>query len=394
MAVGVADRHALTDSMLAEFAERAPRYDAENSFFDEDFAALRDSGYLIMAVPKELGGHGLLLPEVCRETRRLAYHAHATALAVNMHVYWTGVAADLWRAGDKSLEWLLRAAMDGEIFAAGHSESGNDVPLLLSTTKAERVDGGYRFTGHKSFGSLTPVWTYLGMHGLDAEGPDGPRIVHAFMPRDTKGITIKDTWDVMGMRATRSEDTILDGAFVADEHIARVVPAGAAGVDQFVLSVFAWALLPFGNIYYSVARRAFDMAVEKIQTKTSLAMTRSMAYHPEIQHTIAEMALELEGIEPHLDRVASDWAEGVDHGPAWGAKIMAAKYHAVESAWRVVDRSLEVAGGMGIFKKAGFERLFRDARLGLIHPGNSFLTHEFVAKTHLGIDPDEQPRWG
>jgi alkylation response protein AidB-like acyl-CoA dehydrogenase len=40
------------------------------------------------------------------------------------------------------------------------------------------------------------------------------------------------------------------------------------------------------------------------------------------------------------------------------------------------------------------ERLFRDARLGRIHPANSFLTHEFVAKTALGINPDEQSRWG
>ena len=53
------------------------------------------------------------------------------------------------------------------------------------------------------------------------------------MPRDTKGYTIKDTWDVLGMRATRSDDTVLDGAFVPDKYIARVVPAGAAGVDNF-----------------------------------------------------------------------------------------------------------------------------------------------------------------
>jgi alkylation response protein AidB-like acyl-CoA dehydrogenase len=55
-----------------------------------------------MAVPAELGGHGYTLAQVCSEQRRLAYHAPATALAVNMHVYWTGVAADLWRGGDSS----------------------------------------------------------------------------------------------------------------------------------------------------------------------------------------------------------------------------------------------------------------------------------------------------
>ena len=108
--------------------------------------------------------------------------------------------------------------------------------MLLSTTKAERVDGGYRFTGRKSFGSLTPVWTYLGLHGMDASDPSAPMVVHGFMPRDTEGYRIEPTWDVLGMRATQSDDTILDGAFVPERHIARVVPAGAAGVDRFVLA--------------------------------------------------------------------------------------------------------------------------------------------------------------
>ena len=99
-----------------------------------------------------------------------------------MHLYWTGVAADLWRAGDKSLEWLLTGAVKGDVYAAGHAEKGNDIPVLLSTTKAEPVKGGYRFTGHKHFGSLTPVWTFLGLHGLDTSDPAAPKVVHAFMP--------------------------------------------------------------------------------------------------------------------------------------------------------------------------------------------------------------------
>ena len=138
-----------------------------------------------MPLPSEFGGAGMTLAEVCREQRRLAYYAPATALAVNMHLYWIGVAADLWRSGDTSLEWLLREAAAGEIFAAGHAESGNDLPVLLSTTKAERVDGGYRFTGRKHFGSLTPVWTRFGLHGMDTSDPRQPKIVHAFMPRET-----------------------------------------------------------------------------------------------------------------------------------------------------------------------------------------------------------------
>jgi alkylation response protein AidB-like acyl-CoA dehydrogenase len=384
----------LSDDILQRCYERAPVYDRENRFFDEDFAELRDAGYLVMAVPEEFGGLGMTLAEVCQEQRRLAYYSHATALAVNMHLYWTGLAADLWRAGDTSCEWLLKEAVAGEIFAAGHAERGNDLPALLSTTKAERVAGGYRFTGHKSFGSLTPVWTRLGVHGMDTSDPAAPKIVHAFMPRDTPGYTIKETWDVLGMRATRSDDTILEGVFIPDKYIPRVVSAGAAGIDLFVLGIFAWALMGFANIYYAMAQRALDWTLENIPKKTSLGLSRSMAYHAEVQHTVAEMVIEMESIGPHIDRIAQDWSNRVDHGHAWGGKFVAAKYRAVEGAWRVIDMALDLAGGFGIFKAAEIERLFRDARLGRMHPANSALTHEFVAKTALGISPDETPRWG
>src|SRR5688500_13357354 len=318
------EKSVLSDQLLARCAERAPIYDRENRFFDEDFAELRDVGYLRLNVPKELGGLGLLLPDVCREQRRLAYHAHATALAVNMHLYWTGVAADLWRAGDTSLEWMLKGAVNGEVFAAGHAESGNDMPLLLSTTKAERVDGGYRFTGHKSFGSLTPVWTYLGMHGMDTSNAAAPKIVHAFMPRASEGYTIKETWDTLGMRATRSDDTILEGAFVPDKYVGRIVPAGQA--DLFVLAIFAWAESTFGSIYLGVADRARELAIQTAHKRTSLAMTRSMAYNPEIQHAAAEMVLAMEPASAYIDKIAQDWSDGPDMSVPWPMHFVAAKH--------------------------------------------------------------------
>src|SRR6516164_11487913 len=103
----------LTDEMLARFASRAANYDRENRFFEEDFEELRSAKYLLMPVPVKFGGAGMSLAEVLREERRLAYYAPATALALNMHLYWVGVAADLWRRGDPSLEWMLRDAAAG-----------------------------------------------------------------------------------------------------------------------------------------------------------------------------------------------------------------------------------------------------------------------------------------
>src|SRR5438874_852889 len=219
-ATGSAREPILSDEMLLRFGERAPTYDHENRFFQEDFQDLRAAGYLKIGVPQDLGGLGFSLAEVAAQQQRLAYRAPATALAINMHTYWTGVAADLRRMGDTSLEWLLREAAAGEVFAAGHGESGNDLPVLLSSARAERVDGGYRFTGHKMFGSLTPVWTRLGVHALDPSDPAAPKIVHAFMRRDSNGYAVRETWNTLGMRATRSDDTILDGAFVPNRYIA------------------------------------------------------------------------------------------------------------------------------------------------------------------------------
>jgi hypothetical protein len=48
----------------------------------------------------------------------------------------------------------------------------------------------------------------------------------------------------------------------------------------------------------------------------------------------------------------------------------------------------------GMFRVNELECLFRDARCGRFHPANTFLTHEIVGKTPLGIDLDEALRWG
>ena len=140
----------------------------------EDLAELRAAGYLAAAVPSRFGGGGLTLAELAASQRRLARYAPATALAMSMHSYWVGIATELEQAGDPSLRWVFEAATAGEVFAAGHAEAGNDIPVLLSTCQAERVEGGYRFTGRKQFGSNGPAWRWLGAHAIDASAPGWP----------------------------------------------------------------------------------------------------------------------------------------------------------------------------------------------------------------------------
>jgi alkylation response protein AidB-like acyl-CoA dehydrogenase len=378
--------------MLEQFRARAPELDRTNTYFAEDLDDLRSIGYLAAVVPEELGGWGLDLAQFAASQRRLARYAPATALATTMHSYWVGLATELEKWGDTSLRWVLEAAVAGEVFAAGHAESGNDIPVLLSTCEAERVEGGYRLTGRKQFGSNGPAWTWLGAHALDADAPGGPQVVHAFVERTSPGVTVVETWDTLGMRPTQSHDTVLDGVFVPDERIGRVVPAGDA-TDLFVIGMAMWPLSLFGAVYLGIADRALELAVDSATTKTSIAIDRgAYAYNPMVQHQVAEMYLRLEAASATVDRFVADWVAGVDHGEAWVPKIYATKWTAVEAAKRVVDLALDVSGGAGMFKRNELERLYRDVRCGGFHPGNDALTHELVGKSVLGILAD-QPRW-
>jgi alkylation response protein AidB-like acyl-CoA dehydrogenase len=383
----------LNDEMLARFDQRAPVYDRENRFFDEDWEELRRSGYLLGPVPTELGGSGIDLAQYVALQQRIGYVAPATALATNMHCYWMGVAADLLKMGDSSCRWMLEAGAAGEVFCALHGEAGNDLPLLLAVATATRVDGGWQLSGHKIFGSLSPVWTLGGVHAMDSSDPEHPQIVHAFISRDADGVQIIDTWDTLGMRATQSQDTVLDKAFVPDAQVALVCPAGFAGAGMFHVSIFAWALMGFAATYLGAARRAFDITIETMPRRTSLALQHSMAHHPEVQHNVADMRIALDAADAYLEKITREWSAGVEHAD-WPARITACRSFVIDRAFAVVDTALDLSGGAGAFKRNRLEQLFRDVRMGRFHPGNTLLAHELVGKLSLGVDPDAPPRWG
>jgi alkylation response protein AidB-like acyl-CoA dehydrogenase len=386
-------RHDLPDdATLDGFRARAAVADAQNRYFHEDLEVLRGIGYLAATVPAEHGGWGLDLPTFARMQRKLARYAPATALAMTMHHYWIGTAVELDRFGDRPYRWIYDEAVAGRVIAAGHAEVGNDAPVVMSTTVAERVEGGYRFRGRKMFGSNGPVWSWLGVHGIDLTDPTAPMIVHGFVDRASEGVTVVANWDTLGMRPSQSYDTVLEGAFVPDERIVRVIPAGS-DQDLFLLGMNLWALPVFANVYVGIAERALELAVRSATTKSSVAIPRgTYAHNPMVQHQIAEMYLELDAARAVVDRVTQDWADGVDHGPHWGVQIVTAKWRAVEAAKRVVDIALDVTGGGGMVRGGELERLYRDVRCGGFHPANDALAHEMVGKTLLGIDPTG-PRW-
>ncbi|WP_427175090.1 acyl-CoA dehydrogenase family protein [Arthrobacter sp. 92] len=381
----------LPDSLLDRIRGRAAGYDRDNAFFHEDLSELKAAGYLEIFVPAADGGLGLGLGGAAQLQRRLATAAPATALAVNMHLVWTGVAHVLAARGDSSLDFVLKEAAHGEIFAFGNSEAGNDSVLFDSRTEAVPLpDGGYSFTGRKIFTSLSPAWTRLGIFGKDSSAGEGAgELVHGFLTRDTPGYEILPDWDTLGMRASQSNTTVLDGAVVPADRIFRKLPVGP-NADPLIFAIFACFETLLAAVYTGIGERAFTLGVEAVQHRTSFKNGgRSYAQDPDIRWKVAEAAMAMDALYPQLSRVAADVDELEDLGSQWFPRLVGLKVRATETARSVVDLAIRVSGGSSYFRGSELERLYRDVLAGMFHPSDDESAHNTVASAWLG--PLETP---
>jgi alkylation response protein AidB-like acyl-CoA dehydrogenase len=308
----------LDDTLLDRIRERAAGYDRDNGFFTEDLEELRERGYPRALVPVEFGGLGWSLEDAVRAQMRLGGAAPATALAINMHLVWTGVAKVLHDRGDDTLDFLLREAGAGELFGFGISEAGNDLMLFGSRSEADpQPDGGYRFTGRKIFTSLSPAWTRLGTMGLDTASADAPKLVYAFIDREDPDVKILDDWNTLGMRASQSRTTVLDGAYAAADRVVRRLDPGP-NADPFVFGIFANFELLLAAVYTGIGGRAIELAVAAARRRTSMKHGgRPLSSDPDIRWRIADAAIAHDAIEPQLRSLARDVGERGDPRAHW-----------------------------------------------------------------------------
>ena len=304
---------------------------------------------------------------------------------------WTGVAHVLAAGGDFSLDFVLEEAAQGEVFAFGNSEAGNDSGLFDSRTTAEpQPDGGYSFTGRKIFTSLSPVWTRLGIFGKDTTARDGEgELVHGFITRGAPGYEILADWDTLGMRASQSNTTVLAGAVVPADRIFRKLPVGP-NTDPLTFAIFACFETLLAAVYTGIGERALSLGVEAVTRRTSFKNGgRSYTQDPGIRWKVADAAMAMDALYPQLSSVASDVDGLADHGSQWFSKLAGLKVSATETARTVVDLAIRVSGGSSYSRGSELERLYRDVLAGMFHPSNDESAHNTVATAWLG--PLETP---
>jgi alkylation response protein AidB-like acyl-CoA dehydrogenase len=381
-----------------DFATRAEEHDRENTYPLENIDAMKQSGYAHMTLPESHGGEGVNLLELCACQEQLAQGCAGTAIAVNMHIFVLGslqydMGTDPTRIAQRE---MMMSMVGGQklIMSGSFSETGTPGAYQLPQTKAVKVDGGWKVNGRKSYSSNLPAAAMVGFGVHLAGHPEGDdMITTCFMPMTTPGISTpgSSSWDVMGMRASGSWDIILEDVFVPDMMMPPAIKAGQG--LQSMSAFLSWFTITVASVYTGIAQAAVDWATNYLKTRKPATEERPLSHMPGMQYQLAEMIAMNEASRGLLRRSAEDWMARPWSPQEAGAKGSICKYIVSNNNVRVLNLAMDIAGGPGLFRSFGLERMYRDVRAGKQHPPSDMIGLENIAKHHLGIAADFRPRW-
>ncbi|WP_138495480.1 acyl-CoA dehydrogenase family protein [Paenibacillus pinistramenti] len=351
------DRVYKTAELAEAFAQRAAKHDREGSFPFENFADLREAGYLKLTVPTKYGGEEISLYEFLLHQERLAYGDGSTALAVGWHL---GQILHL-RSSGKWPEELFASfcrsvAADGAMINTFASEASTGSPSRggRPETTAVRTEDGWLITGRKTFSTLSPI---LDRFVVTAYLPDEDTTAEFLVERTDK-VSVIETWDTLGMRGTGSHDVVLNGAFAPDAH--RI---SGKGTDDGA----GW-LLHIPACYMGIALAARDYALDFARSYKPNNLTVPISSLPSVQQQIGQMEAELRTARSLLFATAARWDQEADNRPHMKPDLGLAKYVVTNHAIRVVDLAMRIVGGTSLSRSLPLERYYRDVRAGLHNP--------------------------
>jgi alkylation response protein AidB-like acyl-CoA dehydrogenase len=361
----------------ARFAPHAAEHDRDNTFVAENFQIMRDSGFLRLAVPEELGGLGASMRQVCYAQAELAKYCASTALAVNMHHYLVLSNVFRWKKGAPGAEATLRrVAADGIVLMSSGGSDG-----IWPSATAVKDNGGYRVSGRKVFCSQAPAANVLATMAAYDDPDEGKIVLLMGIPTASPGVEIRDTWDTMGMRATASQDVHLTDVAVAEGQILARRPWGK--MDPALRNAAVHFAPPVASVYFGVAAGARDEAVRQIGQRKD-GDGKPLVQDPILQRQIGLMDCQLRvawwSLLGALDELGDTYA--VDDCTV-GA-VMIAKRQVILASQEVVDLAMSVAGGSAYFKRSPLEQAYRDVRAGAFHPINPEKTLLHAGRMALG----------
>ena len=358
----------------AEFADRevapyAAELDREDRFPAETFEKLADAGFTGLCVPEEYGGAGedflsyvLLLEEISRADAgvgvTLAVHTSAGTLPIVMY-----------GDEDQKARWVPSLARGERIgcFALTEPTTGSDAAAIQA--RAERVDGGYRLSGHKQWVTNGRVAGAM-VAFARAEGGAREGVTAFVVGMDAEGISFGQHARKMGVVSATTDDVLLDNVFVPEEdrlgEEGRGLGVALGTLDTGRIGISAQAI--------GIAEAAFRYASDYAAERTTFG--KPIAEHQAVAFKLADMQTKIRA------------ARLLTHEAAWmrdrelrvteaGAR---AKLYASQVANEVAYDAVQTLGGYGYMKDHPVERYYRDARVTEIYEGTSEIQRLVISR--------------
>ncbi len=371
-------------------AVRAARDEAERlrQTPPELAAAITEAGIYQMYLPRSMGGPETppltafrVVEELSKADGSVGWCAMiATALSLNAGKLSADVGREL-------------AGTPADYRGAGSARVGGRV---------RAVAGGYRVTGRWNFASgiQNANWLYCTCVTMDGDTPllastGGPVLRAVWVPRQS--VTIVDTWSVMGMRGTGSQDFTVDDVFVPASHsVLSDAPPAETGPLFNPRAWYVTLWTPSAANALGIARGAIDSLVEIAATEASTLSSHLLRDRPMVQARAGEAEAIVNAARAYVfDAVGRLWDKlcaGLEPSDHDIAQARLALVHAMHESVRAVDKVFHAAGTNAIYTRQPLERAFRDVHVALQHGAALPVYFEAAGKMLFGLTPGE-PGW-
>jgi len=370
-------------SLGPELRDRSAEIEDLRRLPDDLVDGLVADGLLRLWVPAALGGPELDLVEGLEVFRELARHDTAVGWC-SMIASTTSVCAGLLPEEHARVLYGDPGAVTGG--------------LAAPVGRARSVDGGLRVDGRWAWGSGTSHCTAIGggvllvdEHGAPAPRDDGLLVAFAFFDRDD--VEILDTWHVLGVRGSGSNDYEVRGAFVPEGRwveLTRPVPRVDGALYRF--PIFTLLAASVASTAIGVAERAVEELALLAGGKVPQGSNRTLAERPAAQAELARAeATAASARALLLERCGDAWETSVAGDAPTVAQRRAIRLAATDAAQRCADavsRLHRMGGGEAVYRRSPLERLFRDANVISQHAMTAERTYELAGRLRLGLDTD------
>lgn len=318
-------------------------------------------GFMGVIFPEEYDGGGGSMVDYCILMEELARGCSSTALVVGVHQSVAAMAIYLGGTEEQRREILPPLARGERIaaFALTEPNFGSDAASIETTAQAQ--GDGYVINGQKMFitnGDIAEVFVVFAV----TDKGKGARGITAFVvEKDTPGFQVGRKEKKMGLRGSSTTELIFEDMWVPRESVLGEVGEG-----------FITAMRTLDVSRISIAAECVGTAKELLALSTEYARQRiqfgrPIAEHQAIQWMLAEMATDILAMEGVTYRAA--WMR--DQGMGVTREASMAKLFCSEALDRVVDKAVQIHGGMGYVAELPIERFYRDCRAYRIVEGTS-----------------------